>query len=96
MSRPTATLAEVRAARREVAALGKQVAALAVAVDSLRGAAPAKLGRAEDACRVLGISRASLWRGVKAGVIPCERVGKRGIRFDLAALTTTHEARASR
>jgi hypothetical protein len=94
MSRPVAVLAETRATRRAVAALEKRVAGLIVAVEQLRGAAPSQLGRAEDACRVLGISRTSLWRGVKAGVIPCERVGKRGIRFDLAALTTTHEARS--
>jgi predicted DNA-binding transcriptional regulator AlpA len=94
MSRPTAVLAETRATRRAVAALEKRVAGLIVAVEQLRGAAPSRLGHAEDACRVLGISRTSLWRGVKSGTIPCERIGKRGIRFDLAALTTTHEARS--
>jgi len=93
VSRPTATLAEVRATRRAVAALEKQVVGLIVAVDQLRGAAPSRLGRAEDVMRILGISRTTLWRAVRAGTIPCERVGKRGIRFDLASLATTSEAR---
>ena len=95
MSRPTATLAEVRATRRAVAALEKQVVGLIVAVDQLRGAAPSRLGRAEDVMRILGISRTTLWRAVQAGTIHCDRVGKRGVRFDLAKLTSsTSEARA--
>jgi predicted DNA-binding transcriptional regulator AlpA len=93
VSRPQKALAEMRTVSRAVAALGTQVERLTVAVEQLRAGQPSKMGRAEDACQVLGISRASLWRGVKAGTIPCERVGKRAIRFDLAALTKPNEAR---
>jgi excisionase family DNA binding protein len=93
MSRPRESAREAHAVAREVAKLAAKIDGLAVAVAGLRAGQPSKLGRAEEACRLLGISRASLWRGVKAGTIPCERVGRRGIRFDLARLTTTEGAR---
>jgi len=85
VSRPTATLAEVRATRRAVTALAARVERLILAVEQLRAATPSVLGRPEDAMRILGVSRPTFWRLVKAGKIPCQRVG-RSVRVDLAAL----------
>jgi excisionase family DNA binding protein len=86
MSRPRATLAEVRAVARSVATLGTQIERLTVAVDALRAGQPSQLGRVEDVCRILGISPATLHRRIADGSIPCIRHG-RTLRFDLAALT---------
>jgi excisionase family DNA binding protein len=93
MSRPRAALAETRAVARAVAALGAKVERLTLAVEQLRAGQPSKLGRPEDAMRILGIGRTTLWRKVKDGSIPCTRVGK-SARFDLAKLTSTDGPRA--
>jgi excisionase family DNA binding protein len=93
MSRPVAVLSETRATRREVAALRGQIERLTVAVEALRGAAPSQLGRVEDACRILNVSPATLHRRIADGSIKAIRHG-RALRFDLASLTTTGEARS--
>jgi excisionase family DNA binding protein len=87
VSRPTKFAAEARALARAVEKLSATVAAQTIAIQQLRVGHASQLAHPEDAMRLLGISRATLWRRVKDGSIPCQRVG-RSARFDLAALTT--------
>jgi excisionase family DNA binding protein len=87
MSRPRQALAEIRATARRVADLGEQVERLTVAVEALRGATPSRLGRVEDACRILNVSPATLHRRIKDGSIKAIRHG-RTLRFDLLELAS--------
>lgn len=92
MSRPRQTLAETRIVVREVRALRGQVERLTIAVEQLRAGQPSQLGRVEDVCRILNVSPATLHRRVRDGSIKAIRHG-RALRFDLATLSTTSEAR---
>ena len=92
MSRPSGATRETRAVARALALLATKVDGLTIAIEQMRAGQPSKLGRPEDVMRILGIGRTTLWRKVKDGSIPCTRIGK-SARFDLAALTTSSEAR---
>jgi hypothetical protein len=85
MSRPTATLAEVRATRRAVTALAAQVERLILAVEALRAGQPSQLVTVARLVELGYGSPATLRRRIKDGSIPCIRHG-RTIRIDLATL----------
>jgi excisionase family DNA binding protein len=93
VSRPRKALAETRAIARAVALLAQKIEAQSIAIEQLRAGQPSQLGRVEDACRILNVSPATLHRRIRDGSVQAIRRG-RALRFDLAALTMTSEARA--
>ncbi len=94
MGRLTKAATQDRATAAVLRALTAQVERLAVAVEQLRAGQPSRLGRAEDVCRILNISRATFWRHVADGTIPVVRVG-RSVRVDLAALDGPSRTKAN-
>ena len=78
-----AALAEVVGAI--VAPLVGEIRELRAAVDALRAASPPTLVTVGEACRLTGLSPATVRRRVADHTLPSRRIG-RSVRVDLAAL----------
>jgi excisionase family DNA binding protein len=68
-----------------VVGLQEQVQTLTMAVHALAKRIPARLVSVHEAAEALGVSCATIRRKVKAGEIPCRRIGK-AVRIDISKL----------
>jgi excisionase family DNA binding protein len=78
----------VRAMQVEIAALRSEVAAL-------RKALPPVLVPVPEAARLLGVSESTLWRRIKDGTLPVQRIGS-AVRVDLSSLRAADAAEVAR
>jgi excisionase family DNA binding protein len=84
-----ATLAEVVGAA--VAPVVAELRELRATVEALRAASPPTLVTVGEACRLTGLSPATVRRRVADGTMPSRRIG-RSVRVDLASLRPTDPA----
>ena len=68
-----------------VAPLATEIRELRATVEALRAASPPTLVTVGEACRVTGLSPATVRRRIADGTIPSRRIG-RSVRVDLATL----------
>jgi len=68
-----------------LAPLVDEIRALCASVESLRAATPPRLVDVAEACRLTGLSPATVRRRISDGTIPAVRLG-RAVRVDLASL----------
>jgi hypothetical protein len=85
-----AALAEVVGAA--VAPLAAQIADLAQQVQALRAASPPKLVTVTEACRITGLSPASMRRRIADHSIASLKIGPRAIRVDVSSLRAIDRA----